>query len=393
MIKAILLDLDNTLLKNPDHTFALTYLSIAEAFFRERWGIQDVAQLFVQSIKAMSNHRDMHTSNTMLRATLLANKTQHPLEKVNADLSTFYESMFPDLRPCVEPIPGVRAVVDDFINRDYAVVIATNPLYPAIAIQQKLIWAGLSPNLDDYAFVTTADNMHYVKPDPAYYAEILARIGIEPDETVMVGDSTRNDLHPAQQLNIHTYHITAPDDATQGSIKHFHQISTQQPSWFDSLHPHNLKIQMIAPQLQGNVGALFGLLDQVQDDFWQQHPDPEEWSILQIVCHLLESEGHVQRPRLQTILNDDSPFLASPKAPPGPASQPCDDDGYRVAKKFLTERQKTLAFLEQLQTSDWTRPARHSIFGPTSLLEMAHFTAQHDRLHLNQLCQTIGNCE
>jgi hypothetical protein len=26
-------------------------------------------------------------------------------------------------------------------------------------------------------------------------------------------------------------------------------------------------------------------------------------------------------------------------------------------------------------------------------LEMAHFTAQHDRLHLNQICQTLGKCE
>ena len=63
------------------------------------------------------------------------------------------------------------------------------------------------------------------------------------------------------------------------------------------------------------------------------------------------------------------------------------------AEIFAEERQQTVAFLNDLPPEAWTRPARHSIFGPTTLLEMANFTATHDRLHIQQICQTLGRCE
>jgi len=136
------------------------------------------------------------------------------------------------------------------------------------------------------------------------------------------------------------------------------------------------------------------MLRNIPARYWEQHPIPDEWSILQIVCHLLESEQVVQRPRLQRILNEDNPFLRSPQPPPGPhEALACDQSGLRAARRWAAERQKTIMWLRQLSANDWQRPARHSIFGLTTLLEMAHFTAQHDRLHLNQLCQTLGRCE
>jgi hypothetical protein len=112
-----------------------------------------------------------------------------------------------------------------------------------------------------------------------------------------------------------------------------------------------------------------------------------------VVCHLAESEWKVQRPRLERIRAEDNPFIAAPKSPPGPREAgACEEDGRAAAINFVHERLKTIAFLSELKADEWKRPARHSIFGPTTLLEMAHFTAQHDRLHINQLCQTLGHC-
>ncbi|HML24865.1 MAG TPA: DinB family protein, partial [Aggregatilinea sp.] len=81
-----------------------------------------------------------------------------------------------------------------------------------------------------------------------------------------------------------------------------------------------------------------------------------------------------------------------PNPPPGPATRTCPPNGWPVALAFAAERQITLDFLAALPADAWDRPARHSIFGPTTLLEMANFTAQHDRLHLTQLCQTVQKC-
>ena len=52
-----------------------------------------------------------------------------------------------------------------------------------------------------------------------------------------------------------------------------------------------------------------------------------------------------------------------------------------------------IEFISVLPANAWNRPARHSIFGPTNLLEMAHFSARHVHLHTNQLKQTIERCQ
>jgi hypothetical protein len=165
------------------------------------------------------------------------------------------------------------------------------------------------------------------------------------------------------------------------------------PDWLDGLPPPPLQPAMIEPEMRGNIGALFGVIAPVQPHFWQQHPDPQEWSPIQIVCHLVESEIKVQRPRLERILAENNPFLPITKPPLSARDAiPCADEGYPVAELFMAERMTTLNWIKQLTPDDWMRPARHSTFGPTTLLEMAQFTAQHDRLHISQLCQTLGQC-
>ena len=154
--------------------------------------------------------------------------------------------------------------------------------------------------------------------------------------------------------------------------------------------PHE---ESITPQLMGNVGALYGLLDTAKPHFWHQHPDPLEWSPLQIVCHLLEKENEVMRPRLERISHQERPFIVE-SVPLGPQDAVvCASDGWVAAQNFVDSRKQTLALIETFRSEHWQRPARHSIFGNTNMLEMAHFTAQHDRLHLRQLCQTIGRCQ
>jgi hypothetical protein len=64
-----------------------------------------------------------------------------------------------------------------------------------------------------------------------------------------------------------------------------------------------------------------------------------------------------------------------------------------VAYQFAQERENTLTLLASLTEDDWRRPATHSIFSNTTLLEMAHFTARHDRMHITQICQTLGRCD
>ena len=400
MIKAILLDLDNTLLHNADRVFAPAYMQLVDAYFEERWGYKLLSPILVQMIRTVSGLHDFQLTNTATAIGLIAEAPGLTSEEIVAGFDDFYRQIYPQLERCIEPNPATTQLFDYLRQQDYALVIATNPLYSAEGIRQRLAWAGLPDKLDDYALVTSSDNMHFAKPDPGYYAEIIARIGIEPDEAIMVGDNPINDLIPARLIGLHTYHVMdyydgSPADQADGSGKLSDFLeAVSRENWLETLIPQPLQPETIEPEMRGNLGALFGMLADVKSHQWQQHPDPEEWSIIQIVCHLLESERKVQRPRLQRILAEDNPFLVSPQPPPGPHDATlCDENGLHAAQRFMEARLKTLEWLAQLKPQDWQRPARHSIFGVTNLLEMAHFTAQHDRLHLNQLCQTLGRCD
>lgn len=388
MIKAILIDLDNTLLGNDDHVFALEYLRLAETFFAARWGVEGFSQVILRYIRGVTHLRDdVRISNTEYAIRLIGDAAGIEADEVRAGFEAFYREAYPVLQDCTQPVTGARALLDCLWDLGYSIVIATNPIYPAEAIRQRLAWAGLPDDLNTYTFVTHGDTMRFAKPNPAYYAEILARVKIEPDEAVMIGDSLDNDIVPAEIVGIHTYHMDG-----ENTLETIMELVKGQ-NWLENLFPKPLKPEMIEPQYTGNLGAMCGMLDDVKPHFWHQQPDPNEWSIMQILCHLAESEVTVQRPRLKQILSAANPFLADPKPPPGPNARPCSDDGWQVADQFTKERRSTLQFIQSLRDEDWLRPARHSIFGPTTLLEMAHFTAQHDRLHLRQLCQTIGSCE
>jgi hypothetical protein len=200
--------------------------------------------------------------------------------------------------------------------------------------------------------------------------------------------------YPPNQIGLHTFHVTSKSGLSvadaSGHLDDFYNCVQQ--GWLETIPAKPLNPSMIEPELIGNMAALFGLLSEVQPHQWTQHPVRDEWSILEVVCHLYNREGNVQRKRLQQILAEDDPFLRTPSQD-SPNENNCEPDGMKIAYQFADERQLTIAFLNSLGPQDWHRPARHSIFSNTTLLEMAHFLAQHDRMHITQICQTLGRCD
>jgi len=387
MIKAVLLDLDNTLILNPDASFAHSFLEILTDYFRST-PEQDIVPAFVQALRRLGVNRDIRSNNAQALIHAISEQTGWQPGEVSAAIYQFYQERFNAFESLIQPVRGAAALIESLVQRKVAVVITTNPLYPLEAVEQRLRWGGLPS--DGYALITHSGNMHFAKPDPAYYAEIAARIGVEPDEALMIGDSYTNDIQPAQTVGMQVIAVEPKADDPLYEVRR----CLDEPGWFELSVPPHLKPEMIEPEMRGNLGALYGILEGVKPHFWLQHSIPNEWSLIQIVCHLLASEHEVQFPRLLRIRDEDNPFLQNAPTPPDPEHfKPCDEDGWNVVAQFVEARQRTLQWLGQLKSDEWSRRARHSTFGLTTLLEMAHFTAQHDRLHINQICQTLGRCE
>lgn len=385
MIKAVLLDLDNTLLHNPDQQWLPTFRQGWDRHFASRCGIAKASDALRSAMGRLNSSDAADLSNADLMREELARKLPLSQEALAHAIDEFYAGPYHGFRKTMAPIAGARELVELLLKQNLLVAIATNPLFPESATHARVAWAGLGDYLSEFAYVTNSENMHFAKPNPAYHAETIARVGVEPDEALVIGDSPTHDLEPARFLGIHAWQTGA--DSPLGAILE----RIRRPGWEKDFQPGEMRPETLPVQFSGNLAALRGLLAEVKAHQWLQRPDPAEWSILQILCHLWRAETEVHQQRLRTILEEDNPFIPA-LPPPGPDIPECHDDGMGVFARFREQRQRTMATLAELSANDWRRPARHSIFGLTNLLEMAYFTAQHDRLHITQLCQTLGKC-
>ena len=220
MIKAILFDLDDTLLYNNMQDFLPRYFGLLAEYAAassladsSAHGHLDMVQELLICTRQVINNNDPHLTNRELFWAAFSRRTGLPRESTEAFFARFYQERFGQLQSVTRPVRLAPELVQWCQSQDWRVVIATNPLFPTEAVEQRLAWAGLPVTAYQFELVTTLDNMHATKPQVAYYEEILSRIGCAPDETIMVGDDWGNDIVPASTLGCHTYWITAGDAA------------------------------------------------------------------------------------------------------------------------------------------------------------------------------------
>jgi len=77
-------------------------------------------------------------------------------------------------------------------DMDIKLVLATNPLFPPLAIEKRISWAGLHHS--DFVLYTTYENSTYCKPNVLYYKEILQKLNLNPEECLMVGNDVDDDM-------------------------------------------------------------------------------------------------------------------------------------------------------------------------------------------------------
>ncbi len=308
--------------------------------------------------------------------------------------TTFYTEAFPSLRELSQVARAFAPLFTELRERNLLCGLLTDVRFPGHAAHRRLEWASMA--CENWGFIAHSETVHFAATDTALFAEIVARLGVEPDEALFVGAEAAQ-LAAARRAGLCVFAVngvpqTTADCCLDGAGSLDTLLKRIRAGWLRELTPRPLTREQVLAELRGNIGALYGLLAEVKDQQWHMRPEPAEWTIVQILCHLLERETEEQLPRIQRIVAEDSPFIVAPM-PTSASIEPCSESGWQVAESFAAARARTLSYLGELAVMDWQRSARHSIFGPTTLIEMAHFTAQHDRLHLNQLCQTLGKCE
>jgi HAD superfamily hydrolase (TIGR01549 family) len=229
-LRAILFDLDNTLLLNDMETFIPAYLELISGYAAEIYDPELFVRHMLAATEVMAGNTDPGISNEMVFWGTFSKLTGWDREKMVPFFAHFYETEFEGLKTLTAARPEARPVTEWAFETGHRVVIATNPMFPRIATEKRLEWADLGVDEFNYALVTTYENMHATKPHREYYVEILERVDCEPRQALMVGDDWGRDIRPAAAMGMHTYWVDPPD-GTQSAVGREGGSLSDLPDW------------------------------------------------------------------------------------------------------------------------------------------------------------------
>ena len=195
-LTTILFDLDGTLLPMDNDAFTKGYFKLLAAKLAPHG--YDARQLvdaiwagtaaMVANDGAQSNEAAFwHTFSGILGEQVLKDM---PL------FAEFYEKEFQAAKSLCGFNPDAAATVHALKDMGFRVALATNPLFPAVATQSRIRWAGLEP--EDFEAYTTYENIGFCKPNPDYYREVAKALGVQPEECLMVGNDATEDMAAAE---------------------------------------------------------------------------------------------------------------------------------------------------------------------------------------------------
>jgi len=204
-IKAVLFDLDGTLLPMDQDAFVKTYLKLlAVKLAPYGYDPKQLSDTIWAGTAAMIQNDGRRSNETVFWEKFTeifgaASKNDLPL------FEEFYRNEFAGAKVTCGYNPQAAETIAAVKEKGFRVILATNPIFPAIATENRIRWAGLSP--DDFELYTTYENSRYCKPNPEYYQDILEQQGLKAEECVMVGNDTRDDL-AAQKLGMRVFLLT-----------------------------------------------------------------------------------------------------------------------------------------------------------------------------------------
>lgn len=205
MIKTVLFDTDGTLLPMDLDKFTKCYFKHLIAYVAPLgYEPQAVYGAVMKGVGEMTDNDGSSTNEEAFWRGFLGVLGEEAI-KYRPGFDRFYVTDFDKAKEVCGFQPLVAPTVAKIKDAGLRMAIASNPLFPLVAQEARVRWAGLNPA--DFEHVTAYENSSYAKPNPGYFREILQKLNLKAEETLMVGNDVGDDM-PAEKLGMKVFLLT-----------------------------------------------------------------------------------------------------------------------------------------------------------------------------------------
>lgn len=204
-IHYILFDLDGTLLPMDQEQFIKAYFGrLAAKLAPHGYEPEKLIKAIWGGTAAMVKN-DGSVTNEQVFWDFFATVFGEDTHKDEPLFEEFYRTDFQQVQSACGFDARAARTVAALKEMGFVLALATNPIFPAIATESRMRWAGLDRK--DFALYTTYENSCRCKPNPDYYRDVLSQLNARPEECLMVGNDVDEDMI-AETLGMQVFLLT-----------------------------------------------------------------------------------------------------------------------------------------------------------------------------------------
>ena len=205
MIDTILIDLDGTLLPMDTDEFTRVYFTeLVKKMVPLGYDKDAVITAVYAGTSAMIKNDGSRTNRERFWD-VFAEHLGENVRDTEDMFQNFYANEFNAAKSVMQPSDAPQRLIELVRERGYSLVLATNPLFPRVAIRTRLDWIGVEPEAFD--LVTSYESSRYCKPNPEYFRALLERLGKTPEQCLMIGNNVEEDMC-ARSLGVSVFLLT-----------------------------------------------------------------------------------------------------------------------------------------------------------------------------------------
>lgn len=206
MIKAILFDLDGTLLPLDNDEFIKEYFKgLVKKLAPHGADADRLTGAVWNGTKEMIKSDGARRNDESFWLGFAKAYGAPPTDEENALFDEFYEKDFDSIQRISSYNEHAREIIKIIREKGLKIALATNPVFPPIATRKRMGWTGLVP--EDFDLYTHYENSRFCKPSKGYYLDVAGALGVKPEECLMVGNDAYEDM-VALELGMSVYLVT-----------------------------------------------------------------------------------------------------------------------------------------------------------------------------------------